>query len=96
MGMSSELKKSPLWGLLLVAIMLASSFWSPDLAEVGKVANAGGRQSLEVDCSNYSFEELFVYDFATYDLYLNTDWQSGWLTASAFVNDSNAATVRTD
>ena len=96
MGMSSELKKSPLWGFLLVAIMLASSFWSPDLAEVGEVANAGGRQSLEVDCSNYSFEELFVYDYATYDLDFNTDWQSGWLTASAFVNDSNAATVRTD
>ena len=51
---------------------------------------------MEVDCSNYSFEELFVYDYATYDLDLNTDWQSGWLTASAFVNDSNAATVRTD
>ena len=94
--MSSELKKSPLWGFLLVAIMLASSFWSPDLAEVDEVANAGGRQQLEVDCSDYAFEELFVYDFATYDLELNTDWQSGWLTASAFVNGSNAASVRTD
>jgi len=98
MGMSSELKKPPLWGILLVAIMLASSFWSPDLAEVGEVANAGARtdHSLEVDCSDYSFEELFVYDYAVFNLELNSNWQSGWLTASAYVNDSNSATVRTD
>ena len=94
--MSTEVKKYPLLGLLLVVLMLASSFWSPDLAEVGEVANTSHGSGLEVDCSNYSFEELFVYDYATYNLDLNTDWLSGWLTASAFVNDSNAASVRTD
>ncbi len=89
-------KKSRIFGLMLIAIMMLSSMNSVYLDQVDEVSHADARQSLEVDCSNYSFEELFVYDYATYNLVVGDDWKSGWMTASAYVNGSNAAAVRED
>ena len=89
-------KKSRIFGLMLIVIMMLSSINSVYLDQVGEVSHADARQSLEVDCSNYSFEELFVYDYASYNLVVGDDWKSGWMTASAYVNGSNAAEVRED
>ena len=96
MGKITLHKKSRIFGLMLIAIMMLSSMNSVYLDQVDEVSHADARQSLEVDCSNYSFEELFVYDYATYNLVVGDDWKSGWMTASAYVNGSNAAAVRED
>ncbi|MDP7001312.1 MAG: hypothetical protein QGH90_05360, partial [Candidatus Poseidoniaceae archaeon] len=90
------MNKTTVFGFFLILIMMFSALQTPHLVETENTVNAGARDTLEVDCSNYSFEELFVYDFATYDLEMSTDWQTGWLTASAYVNGSNGAQVRTD
>ncbi len=90
------MNKTTIFGFFLILIMMFSALQTPHLVETENTVNAGARDTLEVDCSNYSFEELFVYDFATYDLEMSTDWQTGWLTASAYVNGSNGAQVRTD
>lgn len=59
------------------------------------VLPAQGRQDgLDVDCSGYTFEDLFEYDFALFQLNILDDWATGDLFANAWVNGSNAAIVR--
>ena len=50
--------------------------------------------SLEVDCSGYKFEDLFDYNFASFDILLGDDWATAQMSAVAYVNGSNSATVR--
>ena len=59
------------------------------------VLPAEGRQEgLDVDCSGYSFEDLFEYDFALFELDILDDWATGDMYANAWVNGSNSAIVR--
>jgi hypothetical protein len=57
--------------------------------------NAEGRQdTLDVDCSGYTFEDLFEYDFALFELSVLDDWATGDMYANAWVNGSNSPIVR--
>lgn len=59
------------------------------------VSSTEGRQdTLDVDCSGYSFEDLFEYDFALFELEVLDDWATGDMYANAWVNGSNSAIVR--
>ena len=47
-----------------------------------------------MDCSGYSFEDLFEYNFAYFDIEIGDDWNTASFDANAWVNGSNAAIVR--
>ena len=65
------------------------------LEESEEVHSTSGRQgSLDVDCSGYTFEDLFEYDFALFTLDVNDDWATGVMDARAWVNGSKSAVVR--
>ena len=66
-----------------------------DAADSPVVSSTQGRQdTLDVDCSGYSFEDLFEYDFALFELDVLDDWATGDMFANAWVNGSNSAIVR--
>ena len=58
------------------------------------VLQASGRQLDDVDCSGYTFEDLFDYNFALFDIDIEDDWATSSMSATAYVNGSNSATVR--
>lgn len=83
-------------GIFLTLLMLASTMNFSQLLSPLETEEAGARQAIEVDCSNYTFEELFIYDHALYILSIDSSWQTAWLEANAWVNGSNSAELRTN
>jgi hypothetical protein len=81
-------------GLALLMLSVISTPWVSSLESTTKTMPAEGRQDLDVDCSGYSFEDLFEYDFALFELNVLDDWATGDLYANAWVNGSNSAIVR--
>ena len=53
-----------------------------------------GRQLDDIDCSGYTLEDLFPYDFAQFNFVIEDDWATSSMAAVAYVNGSNSATVR--
>ncbi|MGB1365236.1 MAG: hypothetical protein ACPH9F_06080 [Candidatus Poseidoniaceae archaeon] len=86
--------------MIPVLIMMLLALVSPSiemsaLDENEAVNSTSGRQgSLDVDCSGYTFEDLFEYDFALFTLDINDDWATGAMDARAWVNGSKSAVVR--
>ncbi len=86
--------------MIPVLIMMLLALVSPSiemsaLEESEEVHSTSGRQgSLDVDCSGYTFEDLFEYDFALFTLDVNDDWATGVMDARAWVNGSKSAVVR--
>ena len=83
-------------GFFLTLIVLLSGLNVSQLTSPLDVEKASARQSIEVDCSNYTFEELFIYDHAFFSLEIDSGWQTAWLEANAWVNGSNSAELRTN
>lgn len=48
----------------------------------------------QVNCSGLTFEDLFDYDFASFEINILDDWATADYYANSWVNGSNAATVR--
>ena len=73
--------------LLLLVCPIALSFTSAD---------SSARQADDDDpnCEGLTFEDLFVYDYATFDIHILPDWATSEIIANSWVNESNAATVR--
>lgn len=97
-----DMSRRPQWtgftSLALVFLML-SVVSSPALTTLdsrspGALPTEGRQDGLDVDCSGYSFEDLFEYDFALFELEVLDDWATGDLYANAWVNGSNSAIVR--
>ena len=59
-------------------------------------AEDSGRQTenLDVDCSGYTFEDLFEYNNAIFMFQILDDWATSDLYANSWVNESRASTVR--
>ncbi|MBT5662064.1 MAG: hypothetical protein HOI79_08355 [Euryarchaeota archaeon] len=87
-----------LTALTLVFLMISSVMgpaMSTNLSDESDPMNAEGRQdTLDVDCSGYTFEDLFEYDFALFELEVFDDWATGDMFANAWVNGSNSPIVR--
>ena len=87
-----------LTSLTLVFLMISSVMgpaMSTNLSDESDPMNAEGRQdTLDVDCSGYTFEDLFEYDFALFELEVFDDWATGDMFANAWVNGSNSPIVR--
>ncbi|MBB70024.1 MAG: hypothetical protein CMB28_02835 [Euryarchaeota archaeon] len=58
------------------------------------MAEDSGRQMDDVDCSGYTFEDLFEYDNAVFMFQILDDWASSDLYANSWVNESRASVVR--
>ena len=82
--------------IILFLLMAASSMVTESsIDEKNTEAPTSARQgSLDVDCSGYKFEDLFDYNFASFDILLGDDWATAQMSAVAYVNGSNSATVR--
>lgn len=84
----------PVLVMLLLSI-LTPSIETSTLENEEQAQSTSGRQgSLDVDCSGYTFEDLFEYDFALFNLDINDDWATGAMAAQAWVNGSKSAIVR--
>jgi hypothetical protein len=81
-------------GLTVLMLSVISTPWLSSLEATKEILPAEGRQDLDVDCSGYSFEDLFEYDFALFELKVLDDWATGDMYANAWVNGSNSAIVR--
>lgn len=86
---------------LFVALVLLGVTTGPVLTsytDAPVVSPAEGRQALDnqiaEECGGLTFEDLFVYDFALFELKVHDDWATGEMNANAWVNGSNSATVR--
>ena len=88
---------APLLSLLIALVMLGVTS-SPALTSFNgnpAIMSTEGRQDgLDVDCSGYTFEHLFEYDFALFELQILDDWATGDMAANAWVNGSNSPIVR--
>ena len=76
---------------LLLAILMATVSMTG-----ATTAEDSGRQSDmdEVDCSGYTFEDLFEYNNAVFMFNILDDWATADLYANSWVNESKAAVVR--
>lgn len=74
--------------LLLAVLMATMSMTGTTMAE------DSGRQMDDVDCSGYTFEDLFEYDNAVFMFQILDDWASSDLYANSWVNESRASVVR--
>jgi hypothetical protein len=73
---------------LLAALMATMSMTTAITAE------DSGRQMDDVDCSGYTFEDLFEYNNAVFEFQILDDWATSDLYANSWVNESRAAVVR--
>ena len=81
--------------IMLLLALVSQSIEMSTLDENDSPQATSGRQgSLDVDCSGYTFEDLFEYDFALFTLDINDDWATGVMDAKAWVNGSKSAIVR--
>ena len=82
-------------GLIILMIMMTlTPLAEESQLDEKKVMEASGRQLDDVDCSGLTFEDLFDYNFALFDIDIEDDWATSSMSATAYVNGSNSATVR--
>ena len=83
--------------LLMFLMVITPAIDEPNLT-FENVSETSGRQGegglSDVDCSGYTFEDLFDYNFALFNIDIGEDWATAGMDATAFVNGSNSATVR--
>ncbi|MFL2962488.1 MAG: hypothetical protein ACJZ2K_05875 [Candidatus Poseidoniaceae archaeon] len=80
--------KGRISAFLLAALMATMSMTTTTMAE------DSGRQMDDVDCSGYTFEDLFEYNNAVFEFEILDDWATSDLYANSWVNESRAAVVR--
>lgn len=78
----------------ILAITLAFLMATVSFSSIGTADDTSGRQIDDVDCSGYSFEDLFEYDNAIFEFEVLDDWATSKLSANSWVNESRASTVR--
>ena len=80
--------------ILLMILMTLTPITETFQLDENDVMEASGRQLDDVDCSGYTFEDLFDYNFALFDIDIEDDWATSSMSAVAYVNGSHSATVR--
>jgi len=85
--------------LVLSVILLMMTFSPTQLQdnrfEENIVPNVEAREETgEVDCSGLTFEDLFEYDYARFEIDILDDWATADYFANSWVNGSNGAIVR--
>ena len=80
--------------IILMIMMILSPIAEQSQLTEEKNSETAGRQLDDVDCSGYTFEDLFDYNFALFNINIEDDWATSSMSATAYVNGSNSATVR--
>ena len=90
--------KCSLWALLLTALMLASTVQLPtEVSEEIEPTETTSRQNwVEAACEGLTFEDMFNYTPATFDITVNDDWASADVQAVAWINGTLSDQVRLD
>ena len=105
MAMNNKLTLYPWMPLILVTIMVLSSVSlitgnTTELNSGKIVENTDARQTPEdqlvAECEGITFEDMFVYTHALFDVTINDDWKSADVWGLSWVNGSHAAEVRKD
>lgn len=82
-------------GLIILMIMMTLTPLAEEYnLDEKEILEASGRQLDDIDCSGYTFEDLFDYNYALFDIGIGNDWATSSMSATAYVNGSNSATVR--
>ena len=81
--------KGRISAFLLAALMATMSMTATTTAE-----DSGRQMDDDVDCSGYTFEDLFEYNNAVFEFQILDDWATSDLYANSWVNESRAAVVR--
>lgn len=105
MAMNNKLTLYRWMPLILVIIMVSSSIslmggTVNELNEEINAENTDARQSpteqLTAECDGITFEDMFTYTHALFDVTINDDWKSADIWGIGWVNGSDAAEVRRD
>ena len=105
MAMNNKLTLYRWMPLFLVGIMVLSSvsLLSENTTELSNeilIENTNARQAPEdqlvAECEGITFEDMFVYTHALFDITINDDWKSADVWGIGWVNGSEAAEVRKD
>ena len=84
---------------LVVVIMVFSTLHLPSEElhhEQTKMEQFGGGGSLEDQCGSITFEDIFIYNQAIFEVRVNDDWKSAEVDAKAWINWSLADDIRED
>tara|TARA_B100001564_G_scaffold81746_1_gene65788 strand:- start:445 stop:2391 length:1947 start_codon:yes stop_codon:yes gene_type:complete len=82
-------------GLIILMIMMTLTPLAEEYQlDEKEILEASGRQLDDIDCSGYTFEDLFDYNYALFDIGIGDDWATSSMSATAYVNGSNSAIVR--
>ena len=89
------------FALILVALMIFSSLLhvteptmiEEETNEIDTLNSATGRQ-VEADCTGYSFEDMFYYNYADFNVVINQNWDGASVRAMAMVNGTYAGDLR--
>ena len=86
------------WVLLLLLVLCTVPLSDPsETLEAPIEAQATeGRQLQDVNCSGMTFEDLFSYDRADFEVLIDAAWSGAAITATAYAVDERASAVRTD
>tara|TARA_Y100000589_G_scaffold193730_1_gene183303 strand:+ start:3557 stop:5533 length:1977 start_codon:yes stop_codon:yes gene_type:complete len=83
--------------IMMISMSISTSVTSQKM-NLNEPMETEGRQGSsglsDVDCSGYTFEDLFDYNFALFNIDIGSDWATAEMDATAYVNGSNSATVR--
>ena len=82
--------------LLLVLCTVPLSDSSETLEAPIEAQATEGRQLQDVNCSGMTFEDLFSYDRADFEVLIDAAWSGAAITATAYAVDERASAVRTD
>ncbi|CAI8268856.1 MAG: Uncharacterised protein [Methanobacteriota archaeon] len=105
MAMNTKLTLYRWMPLILVGIMILSSVSpiSENTSELDNekiIENADARQTPEeelvAECEGITFEDMFVYTHAIFDVTINDDWKSADVWGIGWTNGSEATEVRKD
>ena len=67
-----------------------------ELSDETEPSDAGRQSSVEAACEGLTFEDMFNYTHATFDIQMNDDWESAYVQAVAWINGTLADQVRLD
>jgi len=85
---------------LSMAIVIASPLMVQNSGDIEleegpvRLEQFGGGGSLEEQCGSITFENMFEYSAATFDIIFNEDWESADVRAVAWVNETLADDLR--
>ena len=77
--------------IMMLMMSISNGITTQELTNNEPMETEGRQDGLsDVDCSGYTFEDLFDYNFALFNIDIGADWATAGMTATAFVNGSNS------